>query len=209
MKNGFTKIYDDERVLLRKTNSVAAYEIYMHLKDKYNYFKEDCYDLGKCISSYLDIPQRTVKETIKRLKDVGLITVTKRGKVNVYGFPIVDKIENTKIDTTENTNDTPNDRTTENKNDISKDDVMNIMNLNYETDGYSENLYDWLDENRDVIEGATNAMAEAQIMKKDTPLSIMGYNSIQTILPQLKGKDLKDAIEYIETRLKYKVNKVI
>ena len=65
----------------------------MHLKDKYSYFKDECYDLEKCISNYLDIPQRTIKDAIKRLKTVGLVTVTKRGKINVYGFPIVDKLE--------------------------------------------------------------------------------------------------------------------
>lgn len=93
---GFTKVYDKERNLLRKTDSVAAYEIYFHLKDKYNYYKEDCYDLTKCISDYLDIPERTVKRNIQKLKEVGLITITKRGKVNVYGFPIVDELENKK-----------------------------------------------------------------------------------------------------------------
>lgn len=91
--NSFTKLYKEERELLKQTNSVNCYEVYMHLKDKYNYFNENCYDLTKCISEYLDIPQRSVKDAIKRLKEVGLIKTVKRGKVNIYSFPIINKIE--------------------------------------------------------------------------------------------------------------------
>ena len=91
--NSFTKLYKKERELLRQTNSVNCYEVYMHLKDKYSYFKEDCYDLIKCISEYLDIPQRSVKDALKRLKEVGLINTVKRGKVNIYSFPLVGKEE--------------------------------------------------------------------------------------------------------------------
>ena len=90
----FTKLYDKERELLRKTNSVASYEVYMHLKNDYSYYKGDCYDLTKCISQYLDIPERTVKDAIKRLKEVGLISTTLRGKVSIYQFPILSQIEN-------------------------------------------------------------------------------------------------------------------
>lgn len=102
----FTKLHKEERELLFKTNSVVAYEVYMHLKDKYSYFKTECYDLGRCISDYLDVPERTVKDAIKRLKTVGLITTTKRGKVNIYNFPILNKIEGkeTKEDMTNTTN---------------------------------------------------------------------------------------------------------
>lgn len=89
----FTKLHKEERQLLFKTSSAVAYEVYMHLKDKYSYFKTECYDLRRCIAEYLDIPERTVKDAIKRLKEVGIITVTKKGKVNVYGFPILNKIE--------------------------------------------------------------------------------------------------------------------
>ena len=89
----FTKLHKEERELLFKTNSVVAYEVYMHLKDKYNYFKTECYDLGRCISDYLDVPERTIKDAIKRLKTVGLISTTKKGKVNIYSFPILNKIE--------------------------------------------------------------------------------------------------------------------
>ena len=95
MTEGYTKLYKRERELLLKTNSVAAYEIYMHLKDKYSYFNKECYDLEKNISSYLNIPLRTIKDVINRLKKVGLLSVTKKGKVNIYGFPILEGENNT------------------------------------------------------------------------------------------------------------------
>lgn len=105
MTEGYTKIYKKERELLRKANSVAAYEVYMHLKDKYNYYKGDCYDAYQCISGYLHMPIRTVKDAIKRLKEAGLITINgKDGRKNIYGFPIVESIENPKKDTAVNTN---------------------------------------------------------------------------------------------------------
>lgn len=83
----FTKIYKTERELLRKTSSVNAYEVYMHLKDSSSYYKGDFYDLSRCVAEYLDIPERSVKDAIKRLKEVGLIEVSKKGKVNIYRLP--------------------------------------------------------------------------------------------------------------------------
>ena len=83
----FTKIYKTERELLRKTGSVNAYEVYMHLKDSSSYYKEDFYDLTKCVAEYIGIPERPVKDAIKRLKEVGLIEISKRGKVNIYKLP--------------------------------------------------------------------------------------------------------------------------
>lgn len=90
----FTKIYKTERELLRKTGSVNAYEVYMHLKDSSSYYKEEFYDLTKCVAEYLDMPERSVKDAIKRLKEVGLIEVSKKGKVNVYKLPYAqEKVE--------------------------------------------------------------------------------------------------------------------
>ena len=90
----FTKIYKTERELLRKTGSVNAYEVYMHLKDSSSYYKGEFYDLSRCVAEYLDIPERSVKDAIKRLKEVGLIEISKRGKVNVYKLPYAqEKVE--------------------------------------------------------------------------------------------------------------------
>lgn len=90
----FTKIYKTERELLRKCNNVAAYEIYMHLKDDSAYYKGEFYDLSRCISEYLDISPSTVKRALKALKEVGLIEVSKKGKVNVYKLPYAqEKVE--------------------------------------------------------------------------------------------------------------------
>lgn len=123
----FTKLHKEERELLFKTNSVVAYEVYMHLKDKYSYFKAECYDLTRCISDYLDVPERTIKDAIKRLKTVGLISTTKKGKVNIYSFPILNKIEgkeikedvanitNTAVLSPSNNEDTPTPQTIEEK----------------------------------------------------------------------------------------------
>lgn len=95
----FTKIYDKERELLFKTNSVTAYEVYFHLKGDNSYFKKEFMDLRRCIASYLNIPERTVKDALQRLIKVGLIKTNKRGKVNYYTLPYdTDIKENRKED---------------------------------------------------------------------------------------------------------------
>lgn len=83
----FTKIYDTESEKLFKTNSVSAFKIYFHLKNDSSYFKGEFYDLTRCIGEYLNIPERTVKDGIKRLIEVGLVEVKKKGKVNYYTLP--------------------------------------------------------------------------------------------------------------------------
>ena len=95
----FTKIYDKERELLYKTNSVTAYEVYFHLKGDNSYFKKEFMDLRRCIAAYLNIPERTVKDALQRLIKVGLIKTNKRGKVNYYTLPYdTDIKENRKED---------------------------------------------------------------------------------------------------------------
>ena len=99
--NGYIKLYKEERELLRKINTGAAYEVYMHLKDKYRYYNTDVYSYMKCIAEYLEMSEITIKRTIKKLKEVGLIECrrewTKSDSVlkssNYYSFPIVDMIE--------------------------------------------------------------------------------------------------------------------
>lgn len=86
-KNKITILNEKEKELLRKTNSVIAYDIYFHLKDDDSYFKGEFYDLKRCIADYLNIPERTVKDVLKRLKDVGLVQTRKQGKVNLYTLP--------------------------------------------------------------------------------------------------------------------------
>ena len=99
--NGFTKLYKEERELLRKINTGAAYEVYMHLKDKYKYYGKDVYSYMKCIAEYLEMSERTIIRAIKKLKEAGLIEC-RRGwskdegapnSCNYYSFPIVDMIE--------------------------------------------------------------------------------------------------------------------
>lgn len=83
----FIKVYDEERKLLRKTNNVNAYEVYMHLKNDNAFFKGEFYDLTRCMAEYLDMSESTLKRAIKSLKDVGLIQTKKKGKVNIYTLP--------------------------------------------------------------------------------------------------------------------------
>ena len=87
MKQSFTKIYEKERELLRKANSVSAYEVYFHLKNDNSYFKKEFMDLNRCIAEYLDYSIDTVKRAMVKLKDVGLIQTKKKGKVNYYILP--------------------------------------------------------------------------------------------------------------------------
>ena len=152
----FTKLYKEERELLFKTNSVVAYEVYMHIKDKYNYFKAECYDLTRCISDYINVPERTIKDAIKRLKIVGLISTTKKGKVNIYNFPILNKIEGKEIN--ENTADlkpsndentpTPqprDEKPVEVKKTAKEEDFIT------DEDKYGIDVMDLIDENPEVI----------------------------------------------------------
>jgi DNA-binding transcriptional ArsR family regulator len=87
MKQSFTKIYEKERELLRKANSVSAYEVYFHLKNDNSYFKKEFMDLNRCIAEYLDYSIDTVKRAMVKLKEVGLIQTKKKGKVNYYILP--------------------------------------------------------------------------------------------------------------------------
>lgn len=87
MKQSFTKIYDKEEELLFQTNSINAYRVYIHLKKDNSYFKKEFMDLRRCIADYLNMPERTVKDAIKRLIKVGLIQTKKKGKVNYYILP--------------------------------------------------------------------------------------------------------------------------
>lgn len=90
----FTKIYDEERRLLRKANNVNAYEVYMHLKNDNSFYKNEFYDLTRCIAEYLDMSYDMVKRAMKKLKDVGLVQTTKKGKVNYYTLPYDNNTEN-------------------------------------------------------------------------------------------------------------------
>ena len=99
--NGYTKLYKEEIDLIYKTNSIAALKVYTHLKDKYRYYKQDIYDYMSCMSQNLEMPERTIKDVIKRLKNVGLIECRREWiksdgvpkSSNYYSFPIVDMIE--------------------------------------------------------------------------------------------------------------------
>ncbi len=210
MKNGFTKIYKEERELLWETNSIAAYEVYMHLKDKYSYFKEDCYDLEKCISTYLDIPHRTVREAIKRLKSVGLVTVTKRGKVNVYGFPIVDKLEGKEkkdmgmyLGTVEEVEKKTIEKT---ENVKRQDDVVVVAEseIQPQMDDYSDTTYDFLDDYELIVKNCINTLASSDndIWKKSAKRKLI--STLEDAGIEDGSREFEEVHRYVQQMVDYK-----
>lgn len=206
MSNGFTKIYREERELLWQTNSIAAYEVYMHLKDKYSYFKDDCYDLEKCISNYLDIPQRTIKDAIKRLKTVGLVTVTKRGKVNVYGFPIVDKLEG-KVKEEDmgmclGTIEEIENKTTERQPDT---EYVVKEEIQPENDNFSDTTYDFLDEYELIIKNCINTLASSdnEIWKKSAKRKLI--NTLEDAGIENGSREFEEVHKYVQLMVEYTI----
>lgn len=196
--SSFTKIYKEEIDLLYETNSMAALKVYTHLKDKYRYFDKDCYDLTRCMSEHLDIKERTIKDVIKRLKEVGLITITKRGKVNVYGFPIVDKLENRVPQEAQNA---PKEAQIEPQIDEVEEDTIEDVNSPI-FDDYSDNLYDFLDEHEAHIERWVNQIARGRMFGGQSEFAaIMAKENIDKLSQQLGGKNLTDFEEYINNRI--------
>lgn len=206
MKNGFTKIYKEERELLWKTNSIAAYEVYMHLKDKYSYFKEDCYDLEKCISTYLDIPHRTVREAIKRLKSVGLVTVTKRGKVNIYGFPIVDKLEG-KVKEEDmgmclGTIEELETKTIERQPDT---EYVVKEEMQPENDNFSDTTYDFLDEYELIVKNCISTLASSdnEIWKKSAKRKLI--NTLEDAGIENGSREFEEVHKYVQLMVEYTI----
>lgn len=206
MSNGFTKIYREERELLWQTNSIAAYEVYMHLKDKYNYFKDDCYDLEKCISNYLDIPQRTIKDAIKRLKTVGLVTVTKRGKVNVYGFPIVDKLEG-KVKEEDMGMCLGTIEELENKTIERQPDTEYVVKeeMQPENDNFSDTTYDFLDEYELIVKNCISTLASSdnEIWKKSAKRKLI--NTLEDAGIENGSREFEEVHKYVQLMVEYTI----
>lgn len=227
----FTKLHKEERDLLFKTNSVVAYEVYMHLKDKYSYFKAECYDLTRCISDYLDVPERTIKDAIKRLKTVGLISTTKKGKVNIYSFPILNKIEGK--ETKEEMIETPQVAVTgctslskpiEEKNDTQPQQVeekpteaiKTVVEEDFITDEdkYGIDVVDLIDENPEII-NALNAVVEYRCGDRSKLMEVQGANSKIERIVKSKSLDAnfinrveRFCADYIKQYTEYVINNV-
>lgn len=206
MSNGFTKIYREERELLWQTNSIAAYEVYMHLKDKYSYFKDDCYDLEKCISNYLDIPQRTIKDAIKRLKAVGLVTVTKRGKINVYGFPIVDKLEG-KVKEEDMGMCLGTIEELENKTIEIQPDTEYVVKeeIEPENDNFSDKTYDFLDEYELIVKNCIRTLASSdnEIWKKSAKIKLI--NTLDDAGIKNGSREFEEVHKYVQLMVEYTI----
>lgn len=213
MSDGFTKIYREERELLRKINTGAAYEVYMHLKDKYNYFKQDVYDYIGCMAEHLEMSERTIIRTIKKLKEVGLIE-TKRvwaytngqpKSINIYSFPIVDKIEG-KVKEQDMEMYLGTIEKLENKaieqqtviQDVTKEEKQpQNADLNDNFDNYSERLYNLIDDNITKIRQSTDILAQKQIeIGSQMDNTVAFHRNVLYDLRKRLGWDTKDGIDF-------------
>lgn len=218
MSNGFTKIYKEERTLLRKINTGAAYEVYMHLKDKHNYFKQDVYDYMSYMAEYLEMSESTIKRAIKRLKEVGLIE-TKREwvytngvpkSINIYSFPILNKIENNieiHQDNTENNmeNFVPKYDKPISRQDVTKD--VGKTEIQDHTYNYSDKTYEFIDNNEEFLKGRISAIIESKINPQDGDLqhwSNKAYENIKDYLEAYgfrKGTDIyNEVLNYVDVK---------
>lgn len=212
MSDGFTKIYREERELLRKINTGAAYEVYMHLKDKYNYFKQDVYDYMGFMAEHLEISEITVKRTIKKLKEVGLIeskrvwvyTNGQPKSINIYSFPIVDKIEGKTADDTKTHQAIESTPIVEERQpdtqDVAKEEKQpQTTDLSDTFDNYSENLNDFLDENEQRINGWVSAISNGIVCKSNITEfpKEMAIKNIEKIITEY-GTITKDALDFKE-----------
>lgn len=199
MSDGFTKIYREERELLKKINNGAAYEVYMHLKDKYNYFKQDVYDYIGFIAEHLEMSERTIIRTIKKLKEVGLIeskrvwayTNGQPKSINIYSFPIVDKIEGKTAD------DTKAHQAIESTPIV--EERQQTTDLSDTFDNYSKDLNYFLDENEQRINGWVSAISNGIVYKSNITEfpKEMAIKNIEKIITEY-GTITKDALDFKE-----------
>lgn len=151
----FTKIYESERKLLRKADNAAAYEVYMHLKNDSSYYKGEFYDLTKCIAEYLEISLSTTKRAIKALKEVGLIEVSKKGKVNVYKLPYAqEKVEK-------------QDKKEQESGNGVKTELFKVAAVNVNIENYSEeDIFEILDRNGITADVEPFTMTQGNVYKE-------------------------------------------
>lgn len=94
MKKGyFTGDFEELRILSGLPGICAG--VYYFLKNSRNMAKRD--EITKMqtkIAEYYNANVRTVKRAIKSLKEAGLLTVTRKGRLNSYGFPMADGMRN-------------------------------------------------------------------------------------------------------------------
>lgn len=206
MSNGFTKIYREERELLRKINTGAAYEVYMHLKDKYNYFKQDVYDYIGFIAEHLEMSERTIIRTIKKLKEVGLIeskrvwayTNGQPKSINIYSFPIVDKIEGKTADDTKAQQTIERESRQSDTEVVTKEETQpQNADLNDNFDNYSERLSDLIDDNIAKIRQSTDILAQKRIeIGSQMDNTVAFHRNVLFDLRKRLGWDTKDGIDF-------------
>lgn len=202
----FTKLYEKEQELLSKTNRMANLLVYCHLKDKYAYFKSECYDLERCMAEYLDMSEKTIKRAINDLKEVGLISTTKRGKVNIYSFPVLDEIEGGKPTINKSS-------IIEQEENQMEKEINNIEPQQEEdTQGNEEvnpiqDLINNDDEFYNVFKNCTDAIAVDRVEKNDK--TIRSAQMAKVKLENLfREYNLKYDTQFIEEEIKDKVNSI-
>ena len=197
--NGFTKLYKEERELLRKINTGAAYEVYMHLKDKYRYYNTDVYSYMKCIAEYLEMSEITIKRTIKKLKEVGLIECRREWvksdgipkSSNYYSFPIIDMIEKSEHKEEE----TP-------KEEQKKTEVVGTS--------LSAEVQKVITENEDIINMNVEQIARYYISPKDIGETRKdeALNKLTDLCRDLEPKKSDELCEHIRQLIIYKQNEL-
>lgn len=210
MTDGFTKIYREERELLRKTNTGAAYEVYMYLKDKYNYFKymylkdkhdyfnQEIYVHIGYLAERLDMTEITLRRTIKKLKEVGLIESKRAwGYANgqskiiyICSFPIVDKIEG-KI-----TDDAKTQQTIENAPNIPKTSNTSIKEEDKTKDITKTDIWPQFTNLSEWAIAITNKIFDLEEQLNNISKE-MAIKNIEKIITDL-GTDTKDALDFKE-----------
>lgn len=197
--NGYTKLYKEERELLRKINTGAAYEVYMHLKDKYRYYNKDVYSYMKCMAEYLEMSEITIKRTIKKLKEVGLIECRREWvksdgipkSSNYYSFPIIDMIEKSEHKEEE----TP-------KEEQKKTEVVGTS--------LSAEVQKVITENEDIINMNVEQIARYYISPKDIGETRKdeALNKLTDLCRDLEPKKSDELCEHIRQLIIYKQNEI-
>lgn len=233
----FTKVYKEEDEKLRGCSYNTA-SVYFHLKNKRDYFKTDsCYDLTRCISEYMGISEITIKRAIATLKKIGLISTYKKGKVNMYIFPILDKIEGktpqntTEVSTPQQVEEKPAEPTKTTKKDeieVANNNTDNDMGtfigdfkeLNSKTtqnvveekyDDFSNELKRLLKEYKGVIDQLTTMIAKANMSDDVCVVSTakMAEMRIKNISKQLVAEiDKTNYRGYIDEKIETKTKKL-
>lgn len=93
----FLKLYDEE---IERLENISDLKVYKHLKFNYTAHNGNAvFDLQEKIAEDTGLSEKTIKRSIARLKQSGLIETYKKGRFNYYTLPILNNVENKPIET--------------------------------------------------------------------------------------------------------------